>query len=268
MSHLKDKIVLITGASSGIGAACAKQFAEQGANVILAARRLERIQSLANELEQQYGIKALAQPLDVRDRETVDALLPSLDPAWQSIDILVNNAGLALGSELMQESDIDNWDAMIDTNLKGLLYVTRAILPSMVKRSSGHIINIGSIAGHETYPRGNVYSATKHAVTALSQSLRLDLLGTGLRVSNISPGAVDTEFSLVRWQDEDRAKKFYELFTPLQANDIADGVLFAASRPEHVNISEVIIMPTDQASLNHLHTKSDNNKVKSVFDQK
>lgn len=267
MSKLKDKTIFITGASSGIGKACAEQFAKQGANVIVTARRLERIQTLADRLADQYNINTLAIELDVQNRKHIDEVINDLSPKWKNIDILVNNAGLALTSDLMQEANPDNWDTMIDTNIKGLLYVTHALLPVMIERGQGHIVNVGSIAGHEYYPRGNVYSATKHAVKAISQSLRLDCLGTGIRVTNISPGAVETEFSDVRWKDKERAKSFYDNFNPLQADDIADSIIYATSRPSHVDIAELIIMPTDQASCNNLHSKTDTD-AKGIFQQK
>lgn len=263
MQNLKDKIVFITGASSGIGAACAEQFAALGAKLILTARRIERLKQLATKLEKQHSIQVLPLELDVRNKEQVATTIKHLPQNWQEIDILVNNAGLALTTDKIHESNIDNWDIMISTNLSGLLYVTRAILPGMIARNRGHIINIGSVAGHEHYPSGNVYSATKHAVRALSKSMRLDLLGTKLRVTEVDPGAVVTEFSDVRWNDKERAKAFYADFTPLQADDIADAVVYAATRPEHVNISEMLIYPTDQASTNHLHRRA--GKARSMF---
>lgn len=253
MKSLENKIVFITGASSGIGKACAEQFAAAGANVIVTARRLEKIKTLADELQQTHRIKALPIELDVQDKIMVKNAIDNLPEEWEAIDILVNNAGLALTSDSIHQGEPNNWDVMIDTNIKGLLYVTRYILTGMTERNAGHVINIGSIAGHEYYPGGNIYSATKHAVKAISHSLRLDLLGKAIRVSNISPGAVETEFSEVRWKDKEKAKNFYQDFKPLVADDIADAVLYCASRPAHVNISEVIVMPTDQASCNHIH---------------
>lgn len=252
MQALSDKIVFITGASSGIGKSCAEQFAAQGANLILTARRIDRITQLADSLKTQFGINVLPIQLDVQRAEQVNTIVSHLPDQFKKIDFLINNAGLALTTDSIQEGDIRNWDTMIDTNLKGLLYVTRAILPGMIEREQGHIINIGSVAGHEYYPRGNIYSATKHAVKAISKSLRLDLLGTRIRVSEIDPGAVNTEFSEVRWNDKAHAEAFYAGFTPLIANDIADAVVYCATRDPHVNVAEMLIYPTDQASANHL----------------
>ena len=253
MQPIKDKIVFITGASSGIGAACAEQFAQFGCHLILTARRKDRIQALATQLSQQYSIRALPIELDVRDRQNVVNAMNALPSDWQNIDILINNAGLALDSVHLQKGNLDNWDTMIQTNINGLLYVTHTVLQGMLKRNTGHIINVSSVAGHDHYPMGNIYSATKHAVRALSKSLRLDLLGTGLRVSDIAPGAVNTEFSTVRWKDKEKADKFYEEFTALSANDVAEAMVFCATRPPHVSIAEVVIYPTDQASVNHMH---------------
>ena len=193
--------------------------------------------------------------LDVRDREQVVSGINGLDDQWRDITILVNSAGLALDSHSIHEGNIDNWDTMINTNIKGLLYVTHTVIKTMIKRRKGHIINISSIAGHDHYPTGNVYSATKHAVRALSTNLRLDLLGTGVRVSDIAPGAVETECSMVLWNDKEKADNYYKDFTPLVANDIADGVVYCATRPQHVNIAEMVIYPTDQASVNHINKK-------------
>lgn len=250
---LKDKIVFITGASSGIGKACAHQFASLGARIIISARRVERLQELAQDLQSQYNIDVLPVELDVQDKGKVSEVVDAVTEQWGPIAILVNNAGLGLDSTLFQDGISDNWDTMIDTNIKGLLYVTRKVLPNMIKSGVGHIINIGSIAGHEYYSRGNIYSATKHAVNAINKSLRIDLLGTGVRVSQVSPGAVHTEFSEVRWKDKHRADEFYQGFEPLQADDIADGVLYCATRPQHVDVEELTIMPTAQASCSHLH---------------
>ncbi|GGI90406.1 SDR family oxidoreductase [Legionella impletisoli] len=248
MKRLSGKVVLITGASSGIGKASAKQFAEAKARLLLCARRLSVIQELADELQAQYDIPIHTFELDVQKEQQVNHAIQSLPEAWKSIDVLVNNAGLAAGLDTIQEGDSADWDAMIDTNIKGLLYMTRAVLPNMIERDSGHIINIGSIAGHQVYPKGAVYCATKHAVDALSQGLRLDLSGTKIRVSSVDPGAVETNFSLVRFKgDEKRAKAVYKGFQPLMPEDIADAILYCASRPEHINISEILIMPTAQA---------------------
>lgn len=252
MSALTNKIVLITGASSGIGEACAQVFAAQGARLILSARRVERLEKLVQELTQHYGNVHYILPLDVRNKILVNKQLGSLPEEWKSIDILVNNAGLALDTLPVFEGIEDHWDTMIDTNIKGLLYVSRAILPGMLERGCGHVVNIGSVAGHECYPNGNVYSATKHAVHAISKSMRLDMLGSSVRVTEIAPGAVETEFSEVRWNDKQRAKEFYQDFKPLQAEDIADTILYCITRPAHVNVEEIIMMSTAQASANHL----------------
>lgn len=253
MQSLRDKIVFITGASSGIGAACAEQFAQLGCHLILTARRRDRIQALAENLSKQYAIRALPIELDVRDKQNVMDIINTLPSDWQNIDILINNAGLALDSLPLQKGNLEHWDTMIQTNINGLLYVTHTILQGMIKRNAGHIINISSVAGHDHYPNGNVYSATKHAVRALSTSLRLDLLGTKIRVSDIAPGSVNTEFSTIRWQSKEKADKFYEDFTPLVASDIAETIVFCATRPPHVSVAELVVYPTDQASLNFLH---------------
>ncbi|MBW4655815.1 MAG: SDR family NAD(P)-dependent oxidoreductase [Kaiparowitsia implicata GSE-PSE-MK54-09C] len=249
MNPLHSQTVLITGASSGIGAACAHAFAATGARLLLAARRLERLQALAADLTTAGASDIELLALDVRDRPQVEATLGHLPKDWAAIDVLVNNAGLSRGLDKLHEGQIADWDEMIDTNVKGLLYVTRALVPGMVQRQRGHIINIGSIAGHQTYPNGNVYCATKAAVRALTEGLKLDLLGTPLRVSTVDPGLVETEFSEVRFHgDGDRAKAVYQGLTPLTPADVAEVVMFCASRPAHVNINEIILMPTDQAS--------------------
>ncbi len=249
MASIRGYTVLITGASSGIGAACAKAFAGGGARLILAARRTERVEELAGQLRQEHGIETLSLTLDVRDFAQVQNVLGGLPAQWQTIDILLNNAGLARGLEKVQEGHVQDWDEMIDTNVKGLLYVTRTIAPGMVARGRGHIINIGSIAGKEVYPNGNVYCATKHAVDALNRAMRIDLAGTGVRVTSVDPGMVETEFSLVRFHgDEERAKKVYQGFQPLTPEDIADVILFCATRPPHVDIQDVVVMSTAQAS--------------------
>ena len=253
MQNLHGKIILITGASSGIGEACARLFAANGAKLILAARRKERIDNLAAELYSMHGTDCLPLALDVRNKSEVELSLGTLPANWQAIDILINNAGLALSSDPIQVGFIDNWDIMIDTNLKGLLYVSRSILPGMLARNQGHIINIGSIAGQECYPVGNVYCATKQAVRAITKSMRLDLLGTPIRVTELAPGAVETEFSEVRWADKNKAQSFYKEFTPLLAQDIADAAYYCLTRPAHVDIAEMTIMPTVQASANHIY---------------
>jgi serine 3-dehydrogenase len=257
MKYLKDKTVFITGGSAGIGKACATLFAEAGANLLLAARRIDRVKKLSEELRKLHKVKTEEIKLDVRNYEEVSKTLSSLDEQWKQIDILVNNAGLARGFNKIHEGKIEDWDEMIDTNIKGLLFVTRQVLPKMVERKNGHIINIGSIAGHETYPSGNVYAATKFAVNALSKSIRMDILDKGIRVSSIDPGLVETEFSLVRFSgDENRAKSVYKGLIPLTAMDIAETILFCATRSDNVNINEIIITPLAQASTAHYHRKS------------
>jgi 3-hydroxy acid dehydrogenase/malonic semialdehyde reductase len=251
---LKNKIVFITGASSGIGMACAKLFAAAGAKLLLCARRLDVLNTLATQLRSEHGVDVHTFGLDVRQRIYVTRALELLPEQWRPVDILINNAGLAAGLDFIQEGDVQDWDDMIDTNVKGLLYVTREILPQMVEKNAGHIINIGSISGHQGYPRGAVYCATKHAVNALSNGLRLDLFGTKIRVSSVDPGAVETNFSKVRFKgDIQRAEAVYEGMEPLKPEDVADAVIYCATRPSHVNISEVIIMPTVQASITMTH---------------
>jgi NADP-dependent 3-hydroxy acid dehydrogenase YdfG len=255
MNLLTNKIVLITGASSGIGQACARLCAAQGARLILSARREERLEQLAQELADHYKSASYILPLDVRNKEQVHQHLGALPEEWCSIDILINNAGLALDTLPISQGIEDHWDTMIDTNIKGLLYVSREVIPGMLLRERGHVVNIGSIAGHECYPNGNIYSATKHAVHALSKSMRLDMLGSPVRVTEIAPGSVNTEFSAVRWNDKQRAQEFYKDFQPLLAEDVADAVLYSITRPQHVDIEQMIIMPTVQASANHLSRK-------------
>jgi serine 3-dehydrogenase len=254
MLSLRDKIVFITGASSGIGQSCARAFAREGAKILMAARRLERLKKLAVELTAEHGVPSRVIQLDVRDRAAVERALAGLPAEWTAVEVLINNAGLSRGLDKLQEGKIGDWEEMIDTNVKGLLYVSRAVIPGMVKRGGGHVINIGSIAGHEVYPGGNVYCATKFAVNALSRGLRLDLSGTPLRVSTVDPGMVSTEFSLVRFHgDGERAAKTYQGFQPLTPDDVADAVVFCATRPAHVNISEMIVMPQAQAATTLVH---------------
>ena len=256
MVSLTDQIVLITGASSGIGAACASAFAGTGAKLILAARRIERLEAIAHTLYETYGTAIHPIELDVCDRSQVTTALEALPKEWRTIDVLVNNAGLSRGLDKLHQGSIQDWEEMIDTNIKGLLYMTRSIVPGMVERGSGHVINIGSIAGHQTYPNGNVYCATKAAVRALTEGLKMDLLGTPVRVSSVDPGLVETEFSSVRFRgDNDRATKVYQGLTPLSADDVADVVLFCATRPPHVNISDVLLVPTDQSSATMVHRR-------------
>ncbi len=255
--ELSGKRVLVTGASSGIGRECARAFAERGCRLLLVARRSDRLDALAGDLQQRFGVETLTSSLDVRDRSAVEGWFGGLPESWREIDILVNNAGLSRGIEPLQRGDIGDWEEMIDTNVKGLLYVTRAVLPGMVERGSGHIINIGSIAGHEVYPGGNVYCATKHAVTALNRGLAIDTLGTGVRVSSVDPGMVETEFSVIRFHgDQQRANGVYAGLDPLTPSDVAEAVLFCATRPPHANVREMILMPSAQAAAVHAHRTS------------
>ncbi len=254
MGTLSDKKIFITGASSGIGKACAVEFAREGADLLLAARRIERLEELSGKLQTQYGIKIKTLELDVRNRNEVKIKISSLPDDWKNIDVLLNNAGLARGFDKLYEGNIDEWEEMIDTNIKGLLYVTRNILQYMVNRKSGHVINIGSTAGHEVYAKGNVYCATKFAVNALTQSIRVDVLDKNIRVSTVDPGMVKTEFSEVRFSgDRDKAENVYKGVTPLTAEDIAAAVLFCATRPPHVNINEIIVTPVAQASSTQIY---------------
>ena len=256
MNHLSGKIVLITGASSGIGRACAVEFAREKANLILTARRTDRLESLADKLKDKYDVKILTLKIDVRDYTGVSKAVSELPAEWKNIDILINNAGLARGFDKLYEGNVENWDEMIDTNLKGLLYITRNVLPGMVEREKGHIINIGSTAGHEAYAKGNVYCATKFAVNGLTQALRLDVLNKNIKVSTVDPGMVYTEFSEVRFSgDKEKAEKVYEGIKPLYPEDVASAVLFCASRPEHVNINEIILTTQAQASSTQMYRK-------------
>ncbi|MBE9065971.1 SDR family oxidoreductase [Leptolyngbya cf. ectocarpi LEGE 11479] len=253
-TSLNNQCVLITGASSGIGTSCARLFAQAGARLILAARRKEKLQTLADELQEHYQAQTLLLCVDVQDCRAVMAAIEGLPPDWQDVDVLINNAGLSRGLEKQYESPIQDWEEMIDTNVKGLLYITRTVVPGMVARRRGHVVNIGSIAARQTYAGGSVYCATKAAVKALSEGLKIDLLGTPVRVTNIEPGLVETEFSNVRFRgNDDKAKSVYTGMTPLTPDDIADTILFAVTRPAHVNISEIFVMPTDQSSVAHVH---------------
>lgn len=242
MESVKDKIVFITGATSGIGKACAIEFAKLGSRLILSARREELLKDLTESLRAKYNSDVLSFKLDVRNKDDVFEQVNNLSESWNKIDILVNNAGLARGLEKIHLDEVDNWEQMIDTNIKGLLYVTRAILPSMVERESGQIINIGSIAGKQVYPGGGVYCATKYSVDAISQAIRLDTVDKNIRVSNICPGAVETNFSDIRFYgDKEKAKGVYAGLNPLVAEDIADNVIYCATRPPHVNIDEIVV---------------------------
>lgn len=243
-------IVLITGATAGIGEACARAFAAEGHRLILTGRRAERLEKLKAELP----VELLTLNFDVRNREEVVEAIASIPADWQAIDILVNNAGLAVGKDPIQGGMVEDWERMIDTNVKGLLYITREVAPLMIARKKGHIINIGSLAGREVYPNGNVYCATKHAVHALSQGMRIDMLQHGIKVTQIAPGLVETEFSVVRFKgDQQKADQTYDQFDPLTGEDIANIVVFAANQPPHVNINDILITPTAQANSVMVH---------------
>lgn len=252
-----SKIALITGATSGIGRAVADIFAENKYNLIVTGRRSERLQELKAALERQHGISVLALCFDVRDNDEVVRNIESLPVEWRNIDVLVNNAGLAVGLNHIQDGVLDDWERMIDTNIKGLLYVTRAVSPLMIARNSGHIVNICSIAGKEVYENGNVYCATKHAVDALSKAMRIDMLGHNIKVTNVCPGAVETEFSIVRFKgDTQRAAGTYRGIEPLTGRDIAECIYFAVSLPKHVCINDMMIMPTAQADSRTFNRKA------------
>jgi 3-hydroxy acid dehydrogenase/malonic semialdehyde reductase len=254
ITDLSQKTVFITGASSGIGLACAYAFARHDARLIISARRKERIEALAQELNRVHDTEVFTIQLDVRNQPAVEKAVHDLPANWKDIDVLVNNAGLSRGLDKLHEGKLEDWEEMIDTNIKGLLYVSRAVIPGMVARGKGTIINIGSIAGHEVYPGGNVYCATKFAVDALTRGLRHDLVDTPIRVCTVDPGLVETEFSSVRFRgNEQRAKTVYQNFSPLTGADVADAVLYCASRPPHVQIAEMIILPTNQASTTLVH---------------
>ena len=244
-----NKTILITGASSGIGEGCARKFASQGARIILNSRSTEKLESLAQDLKEKYNADCYVMPFDVCDRDSAAAVLKALPEEWQSIDVLINNAGLAIGVDKEYEGNLDEWDVVIDTNVKALLSMTRLVVPGMVERGRGHIINIGSIAGDAAYPGGSVYCATKAAVKALSDGLRIDLVDTPLRVTNIKPGLVETNFSVVRFRgDKEKADNVYRGIKPLNGDDIAEVVYFAASAPEHMQVAEILVMPTYQAT--------------------
>ena len=255
---MKGKIVFITGASSGIGEGCARKFASQGSDLILNARNVAKLEELKVELEVKYGVRICLLPFDVRDRNAATMALASLPEEWKRIDVLVNNAGLVIGVDKEFEGNLDEWDIVIDTNIKALLAMTRIVVPGMVERGHGHIINIGSIAGDAAYPGGSVYCATKAAVKALSDGLRIDLVDTPLRVTNIKPGMVETNFTVVRYRgDKDAADAFYKGIRPLTGDDIAETVYYAASAPEHIQIAEVLVMPTYQATGTISYKKKD-----------
>jgi len=247
MDRIEGKTVLVTGASAGIGRACARRFAASGARLVLWARRLDRLEALAGELASAHGTEPRVAAVDVRDREAVDRTAGALVADGAVPHVLVNNAGLAAGLDPIQEGDPEDWDRMIDTNVKGLLNVSRALLPAMIEEGRGHVINLGSTAGHQVYPRGNVYNASKFAVRALTEGMNLDLAGTPLRASSVDPGFVHTEFSEVRFHgDEERAEAVYEGFRPLTAEDVADTVHYVAAAPDHVNVFQVVLLPSAQ----------------------
>ncbi len=247
-------IILVTGATSGFGKAIALKFAKEGYHIIITGRRTERLQEVAAQIEKEYSVKAIILPFDIRSREACFEAIESLEPEWRDIDVLVNNAGGAWGRDRFNEADLDDWETMIDTNVKGLMYMTKAVLPNMIAKKQGHIINIGSIAGKEVYELGNGYNAAKFAVDAFSKSMRIDLLPYHIKVTQILPGAVETEFSLVRFKgDEQKAAAIYAGYKPLTAEDIADTVYYTASLPPHVCINELVITPTAQANSYYIY---------------
>ncbi len=257
--RLNTQTALITGASAGIGIETARLFAEEGARLILLARREELLRRLADELKDSTGCETQILVCDVREVSAVNAAIAKLPESWRDIDLLINNAGLSRGLDKIHEGRLQDWEEMIDTNIKGLLYVSKAVLPGMVARGRGMVINVASIAGREVYPRGNVYCATKHAAKALSQAMMIDTNGTGVRVCNIDPGLVETEFSQVRFRgDSELARQVYEGYTPLKGRDVAEAILFCATRPAHVNIADMLIFPSDQASSTLVHKRKMN----------
>ena len=250
VSRIAGKLALVTGASSGIGLSCARRFAADGANLVLWARRRDRLDATAKAAAREHGVTVDVAAVDVRDRAAVNAAVDALAAAGAVPDILLNNAGLAAGLSRLQEGDPDDWDRMIDTNLKGLLNVTRAVLPLMIRRGTGHVVNIGSTAGHQVYPGGNVYNATKFGVKALTEALSLDVAGSRVRISGVDPGHVETEFAVVRFHgDAARAKGLYEGFRPLSPDDVADAVAYVVNLPEHVNVLDMVVVPAAQRSV-------------------
>ncbi|MFW5756015.1 MAG: SDR family NAD(P)-dependent oxidoreductase [Tangfeifania sp.] len=242
------KTALITGATAGIGEATARLLAKNNFNLIVTGRRKDRLEDLKNKILKDSGAEVMTMNFDIRDPEETENAIKSLPAEWQKIDVLINNAGLAVGLGTVADGVLDDWERMIDTNIKGVLYISRLVSQSMIKNGSGHIVNISSIAGKETYPMGNVYCATKHAVQSLTKGMRIDFLKHGIKVSSVCPGAVDTEFSVVRFKgDEKQAQKVYDGITPLYARDVAETILFVITRPPHVNIDDILVMPTDQA---------------------
>lgn len=250
------KIVLVTGATAGIGSACAHKFASEGYDVIATGRRSERLEALKTELESRHSIRVLPLVFDVQDKQAVTTQLGSLPGDWQSIDVLVNNAGLALGRDYFEEASMDDWETMIDTNIKGLLYVSRAVLPLMIAHRKGHIVNLGSTAGKEVYEKGNVYCATKFSVGAISQAMRIDLLRHGIKVTAIHPGAVETEFSVVRFKgDKATAGQVYNGIQPLVAEDVADVIYYTTTLPAHVCVNDLVLTCTQQANSMYTYRK-------------
>ena len=257
VTDLRGRWALVTGATSGFGLATARAIASQGCHVAITGRREDRLQAAAGEIRDRYRVEAVPLRFDVRDLAQVRIALEGASDLLSKLDILVNNAGLALALDPLQAGSPEDWDQMIDTNVKGLLYASRTVLPGMVERGRGHVVNVGSVAGHQTYAGGAVYSATKYAVRAITDALRYDVLGKGIRVSNVEPGLAETEFSEVRFKgDRTRAKTVYDGLTPLVAEDVADAVVWCLTRPPHVNIQSVLIMPTDQASAHAVHRRT------------
>jgi len=252
--RLKDKVVFITGASAGIGAACARHFAACGSVLVLIARRIEKLEALKVELVENFGVDVFIAPVDMTKKEEFDEFYNNLPEKYKMVDIVVNNAGLALSKVKLHEYEWDEVNVMIDTNIKGVILSIKAFVPGMIERKRGHIINIGSVAGKMSYALGSIYCATKFAVEALTTALRQELIDTPIRVSSVSPGAVETEFSIIRFHgDTEQAKKFYEGFLPLTPEDIADNVVYVASRPPHVQIADILVFPTNQSSVFHIH---------------
>ncbi len=256
MKRLENRVAFVTGASSGIGRSVARALAAEGARLILAARRVERVHELSAELGEQFGTESWCRELDVRRQPDVEAMVRQLPPEWSAIDILVNNAGLSRGLDKLHEGLLSDWEEMLDTNVKGLLYVSRAVLPGMVRRDRGHVVNIGSIAGREVYPGGNVYCGSKFAERAITKGMMIDLNGTSIRVTTVDPGMVETEFSLVRFHgDANRADKVYHGLKPLTPEDVADAVVYAVTRPAHMNVAEIVLLPTCQAGATFVSRK-------------
>lgn len=241
-------IALVTGATAGIGKETALMLAKNGYDLLISGRRMPRLAELKIDIETNFKVRVEILNFDIRKRHEVEEIYTNLADGWKQIDLLVNNAGLASGMDFIYEGDIEDWEKMIDTNVKGLLYISRLVMPGMIQRKKGHIVNISSIAGKETYQKGNVYCATKHAVESITKAMRMELVSYGIKVTSVSPGAVETEFSIVRLGDEEKAKAVYDGYEPLTAKDIAEAVEFAINRPDHVNINDIVIMPKAQAN--------------------